>query len=207
MKMSSRESLLILVTLIVILIGVTYSVGEKKLAEWNESKLQEQQLLTKVVKSRKLISKKDQVNEDLHALKEQLPEYPLERPVTSELLRSLEKMATDNGLALTSRDPGKEEELGQLDLYEFSITCKWKGDLKALVRFLYALQIQGANLDIRQLTVSTDRNNKTGLKGSFTVDYAYSRTNGEEVQPAPALPSAPGQQPPTEVKEGNNRDG
>ena len=190
MKMSSRESFLVLLTLIIVLLGVSYSVGEKKFAEWNESKSQEQRLIKKLVKSRKLISKKAQINEDLHALKEQLPEYPLDRPVTAELLRNLEKMATDNGLTLTSRDPGKEEELGQLDLYEFSITCKWQGKLEALVRFLYALQIQGANLDIRQLSVSADKKNQQLLKGSFTVDYAYSRTNGEEAQPVPVPPPA-----------------
>jgi hypothetical protein len=89
-------------------------------------------------------------------------------------------VASEKKLAITRRQTGKEEEVG--DVYELPIECKnWEGTLDSMVGFLYGLREEGAMLDVRQIYI---RPAAPGyLKGTFTLYCAYMR--GEVVEEEP----------------------
>ena len=188
MKISTRETVLGWLTMVVILFGVTCLVGQSRLAEWKEVGKVKAGLKDRRVLAEHLLDQREQVNKDLDEFRNQIPQHPMGKDVTAELLKTLEKTASDNGLTLLRREPDKEKSVG--DLYELSITCSWEAELDPLVRFLYALQVQGAILDIRQLTVTPGSGVPGRLKGNFTVDCAYTRPSSGlgSVQVQPEAP-------------------
>ena len=185
MKISNRETLLGWITTVVVLFGVTYWVGQSRFAEWKDVGKVRAGLKERRRIAERLLEQKETVNKDLDEFRKQIPQHPAGKDVTSELLKMLERTASDNGLVLLRREPDKEKSVG--DLYELSINCSWEAELDPLVRFLYALQVQGAILDIRQLTVTPGSGAPGRLKGNFTVDCAYTRPSSGlgtvEVQP------------------------
>ncbi len=78
---------------------------------------------------------------------------------------------------LTRTNSEKEENIG--DLYEAAIECNWEGGLEPLVRLLYAIQVQGATVDMRQLTITPGKA-KNQLKGSFKVYFAFTRSEADK---------------------------
>ncbi|MFH0879500.1 MAG: GspMb/PilO family protein [Lentisphaerota bacterium] len=173
MKISDRELGLAWMTAVVVLLGTTYWLGEPKLKEWEEFSSARQLLTERRVEAERWLNEKDGVEQRLNVLRKTLPKYPPEQDVMEELLRTIERLASEHSLTLIRRETDKERSVG--DLYEVAITCTWEGELDALVHFLYALQVQGAILDIRQLGISPAQGGSGRLKGNFTVDCAYSR--------------------------------
>ena len=175
MKLTSREITLAWLTMVVVVLGITAFIGTPKFKEWRESRKQIQELVMRKRMAERVLQDKEDIDQRLQSFRDQLPQYPEGRDVTSEMLKNLEKMAQKHGVALLRRDPSKERQVG--DLYEVGINCRWEGDLESVVHFLYDLQSQGAILDIRELNISpsNDRHGGEKLKGSFTVDYAYTR--------------------------------
>ena len=187
MKISIRETMLGWMTVVVVLFGVTYWLGGPRLDEWKEVAKVRATFKGRMVTANRLLEMKDSVNGELDVFRKQIPQHPVGVDVTAELLKMLEKTASDSGLVLLRREPDKEKTVG--DLCEVSINCSWESELEALVRFLYALQVQGAILDIRQLTVTPGQGGPGRLKGNFTVDCAYTRPSSG-LGPAQAPPGA-----------------
>lgn len=175
MKLNAREKRLALITLVALWLGGTYWVGEPRFFEWRQNQEQIATLQQQREHLERLLERSDDLTDRLEELRKDLPRHPIGADVTSQLLRNLERFAEENNFLLTRREPEAERRLGELDVYELGITCSWDANLSALVRFLYALQSQGANVDIRQLTVAPVQGSPERLRGNFTVDYAYSR--------------------------------
>ncbi|OGV47473.1 MAG: hypothetical protein A2X46_14215 [Lentisphaerae bacterium GWF2_57_35] len=173
MKVSNREIYLGWATLVAVLLAGTYWLGEAKLKEWDEFSTARQALNVRLQEAEVWANRQGVVDKSLDAIRQQLPRYPVGQDVTAELLKTLERTAQSHNLTLLRREPDKEKSVG--DLYEVAINCSWEGELDALVHFLYALQVQGAMLDIRQLTITPGQGGPGRLKGNFTVDCAYSR--------------------------------
>ena len=173
MKISTRELGLAWATAMVLILAGTYWFGQPKAKAWKEAAKERQDLQGRMKEIDHLLSDQTNINQRLDALRKQLPSHPQGKDVTAELLMTLEKTAQQHGLVLLRREPEKEKSVG--DLYEVAINCTWESSLDALVHFLYALQIQGAILDIRQLTVTPGQGGPDRLKGNFTVDCAYTR--------------------------------
>jgi hypothetical protein len=198
MKIAARELNLLGITLAVVLLALTYLALEPRFQEWTEFRTQREDLLARQETARQLLDSREAVESRLAEFRQGLPVFPEGKKVEAELLLALEKMAGQQGLALTRREADAERQAG--DLYETSITCYWEGDLTGLVNFLYAQQSQGAVSDVRQLSVQptggqgvpADR-----LKGTFTMDYAYRREAGatestpETASPVPAAEAQP----------------
>ncbi len=174
MKLNKRESRLAVITLIAVLIGVTWLMGEPRYEEWQANQEESELLARRQAAAQRLLDQTDALDERLATLREELPQHPRDADVTSQLLRNLQQFADQHGLLLLRREPEPEREVG--DLYELAITCTWEGELSALVHFLYALQAQGAIVDVRQLTITPSQGDPSRLRGTFTVDYAYSRS-------------------------------
>lgn len=178
MKLSPRESVLALATLVAVLIGLTFWQGGPRYDEWKKSSQEMEFLLRRQAAAQRLINQREELNERLDRLRERLPQYPVDTDVTSQMLRSLEGAAVQHDLLLLRREPEPERQIS--DLFELSITCTWEGELSALVHFLYALQTQDAIVDVRQLTITPVQGAPNRLRGNFTADYAYSRKGADQ---------------------------
>jgi len=99
----------------------------------------------------------------------------LDKDVTADSLKEVQRLATMSQLNLRSLEPDKERQVGDLSLYELSITCNWQGSLESLVTFMAHLQARGAVMDVRSINVAPIPKQQGQLKGSFTVDTAFSR--------------------------------
>lgn len=173
MNLSTREIGLAWVTMVAVVLGGTYWFSQPKLQEWKDAKEAQQTLGWRAKEAEHLLSGREEIDQRLAKLREELPSHPQGKDVTAEILRMIERMAQKHSLTLLRREADKERNVG--DLYEVSITCTWEGELDAVVHFLYALQSQGAILDVRQLSMSPIPGGAVRLKGNCTVDYAYTR--------------------------------
>lgn len=172
--LSPRETRLAIITLIAVLFGLTFFIGEPRYEEWKQNNQEMELLVQRQAAAQRLLDQTDELEKRLASLREALPRYEEGTDVTAQILRNLQRFADEHNFLLLRREPQPEREIG--DLYELAITCTWEGELDALVHFLYALQSQGAIVDIRQLTITPVQRAGNQLRGTLTVDYAYSRT-------------------------------
>ena len=173
MKLNRREVVLGTVTAAVLLLWGSWMAFEPRWEDLREAKRRAREYEMIVQRSEKLLAGRERWNERLAAQRENLPGFPQEAEVTAELLRQLERMAREHGLTLLKAMP-EEEERGA-ELYSIAIHYTWEGNLEALVRFLYALQIDVGNMDVRRLNISPMSREEQLLKGGFTVDAAFTR--------------------------------
>lgn len=173
MKLSGREAVLAWGAVVVLTLGATWWLGQPALKEWKDFAGQRDALDRRQRSAARLLEDQPEVEQRLADLRKQLPSYPVGRDVTAELMRILERTARDHRLNLLRREPEREKSAGEL--FEVAIQCTWEGDLEGVVRFLYALQNQSVILDIRQLTVNPSPGQPGRLRGTFTLDCAYSR--------------------------------
>jgi hypothetical protein len=111
-----------------------------------------------------------------------LPTYGKTEAVGAELLRQVRRLADENRVRTTRMTPDLETNIG--DLYEQAIEVTWEAGLEPLVRFLYAVQVAGATLDIRQMTMTPSQGDQ--LKGNLKIFFAYQRVS--ETAPAGETP-------------------
>ena len=173
MNVSQRELTMGMVTLALVVLGGTYMLGRPMLQKWGAAGAIRQRMAEENKFSTRLINQREDAVKHLDELRGTLPKYRPDQPVTAELLKLIKKTADENQLVLSRLEPDKESQVG--DLSEVAIDCQWDGSLEALTHFLYAVQVQGAILDIRQLNVSPMQGAAGRLKGNFSVFCAFSR--------------------------------
>ncbi|MEI8138758.1 MAG: hypothetical protein WCI03_02705 [bacterium] len=171
MKISPREMVLVWVTGIVALAGLTFFLVDPQLKEWKVLSEKKATLTREVEKQKYLISQAPKWETQLKSLKKRLPTHPQGKDVSTDLQILIERLAKANNLNLISRDAEKETLKGSM--YEVAINCKWEGKLASLTRFLFDLQKEDVILDISQLSIAP--NEKLVLRGGFTVYCSYSR--------------------------------
>ncbi len=197
MTYSRKETSIIVLALFVLLIGLSYLIGMPLLAEWEKSGRLREKTIKANDEARALINERANWETELTALRGRLPKYRPDQPVTAELLKTIKRTADEHQISISRMEPDKEQKVG--DLSEVAIDCMWDGTLDSIVRFLYAVQGQGAILDIRQLTISPAQGVAGRLKGNFTVFCAFSREIPEApaaAEPAEVQPALPEGQAP-----------
>ena len=171
MKISKRETLLVLITLTAILFGLTYWLAGSRIAEQRRIKQDKARLLHQIELHKRILAEKDVWYARLEELQSQLPLYDEKTSITAELLKLIKRTADEHGLDLVRTQPYREEQTGSL--YELGVSCNWEGKLESLVRFLYDLQKQGVRFDVLQLNAQPDAQRDRILKGSMIIDCAY----------------------------------
>lgn len=177
MIFSRRDFNMVIIILAVILFGLTYLLAEPMIRQWKDAS----EARTRVNRDRglaeRLINTRGELENKLEGLRSTLPSYDVNEAVGAELLRKVRSLADENRVATTRITPSEEESIG--DLFEQALECSWEAELEPLIRFLYAVQIAGATLDIRQMTVAPSREQQ--LKGNVKIYFAYTRHETEEV--------------------------
>lgn len=171
MKISPREMILVWITGVVALLGLTFFLVDPQIKEWKILAGKKDTLEREVEKQKYLIAQAPKWDAELKTLKKKLPTHPQGKDVSTDLQILIARLAKANNLNLVSRDAEKETLKG--NMYEVAINCKWEGKLAALTHFLFDLQKEDVILDISQLSISS--NEKLVLRGGFTVYCSYSR--------------------------------
>lgn len=193
MKISSREQVLACITGAVVILGGTWYFGAPMIDDWKSAIVERRKLGDERKVAQRLIDQRPEWQVRYDELRGRIPKHGPTAPVTAEMLKNVKRLADQHGVTLSRIEPDKEKING--DLSEVAIECAWESALEPLVQFLYAVQTQGAILDIRQLTIAPAQGVAGRLKGNFTVFFAFSR-EGAAQEPGKAV-VPPAQQPPT----------
>jgi hypothetical protein len=170
-KISKREMLLCLATLIAVLFGVTYWLAGTRIAEQRHIKMEKARLLRQIEVHKRIIAEKENWYGRLKELQDQLPVFDEKISITAELLKNIKRVADDTRVDLVRTQPYSEKQIGTL--YELGVSCNWEGTLDSLVHFLYELQKQGIRFDVQQLSIQPDPQRDRVLKGSLMINCAY----------------------------------
>lgn len=189
MRMSSREALLVWATGLAALAGLTYWFVDPRVKTWKETVDTRDTIARRIVLARSQQQQRPEWDWRMHDLLQRVSQYPADRDVIADYLKTLERLAKDNNLALIQRKPQKEKKHGEL--YELTIDCTWEGELEALIRFLYALETENVTMDIDDLTVALIPGGKGKMKGNFALLCIYSRSTDKRAaaitNPAPTV--------------------
>jgi Tfp pilus assembly protein PilO len=178
-KISKRETILVLVTLTAVLFGLTYWLAGSRIETQKTIGEEKARLLRQIELHRRILAAQTNWNSRLTELQAQLPVYDSNISITAELLKEIKRTADQYQLDLVRTQPYREEQIGSL--YELGVSCSWRGELEALVRFLYELQTQGIRFDVRQINIQPDAGQEGILKGSMIIDCAYRKGTARAV--------------------------
>lgn len=198
MIFSRRDFNMVIIMIIVLVAGLTYLLADPMIRQWRETSTVLERLALDRSVAQRLLNNRPELEGRLAGLRATLPSYGKTEAVGAELLRQVRRLADENRVTTTRITPDQEKSIG--DLYEQALECTWEADLDSFVRFLYAVQIAGATLDIRQMTVTPAAGNR--LKGNLKMFFAYARIDAAAVEegtadvpaaaPAPEAPAVPG---------------
>lgn len=192
MKMSTRELVLLFLTLTIGLFGGTAILARPKLDEWQTLKKSQAETAEEITKNEYLIAQRDRWDARFNELKTKLPQYPVDQKMDIYWMSVMEKLAGDNALIIIKRQQKAEEKEG--DVYELPIDCReWEGSLDAIVGFMVDLQKDGAMLDIREIAMKP--NNDKILRGRFLLHCAYTREQSPDTGAATGPAPAPAPEP------------
>lgn len=172
MKVSKRESFMILACITVILGVSTYLFAEKKIKGWKVMGVAKADLLAELELDQRLVDQRGDWEQQLEELTSRLKSYPASQEVTPQFMSEIDELGRSHGLGIGRQLPEKERDLG--NLYEVSFKSSFEGSLESLVRFLFALQNKGPVFTVKSLEVKPTGNGDE-LEGFVTVDCAYSR--------------------------------
>ena len=172
MKISVRESYLMLLTVSVVLIGLTAVLGRSKIEELRDLRRQQQEYRDSIERNRRLLSQKDKWEKRMEQNKGLMLTVAKDKKMDVFLTEKMEKLAGRRNLKIIRHEIGKEHKEGLV--YELPIECRdWEGTIDSLVHFLFDIQDRDAMLDIRYLRIKPK--NKTIRKGRFSLYCAYMR--------------------------------
>ena len=175
MKMSPRETVLVLATGAVALFGGSALLGRSKIDEWKDLNRQQAAVRSQIEQDKKMLVERPRWQKEFQKLRGMLPQYPLDKKMDVHWLSVMDELAKKHGINITQRQVGEEKRVG--DIYELPIECKdWDGQLDAMVHFLFDLQAEGAMLDVRQMMVKPkEPRTDDSLRGRVTLYCAYTR--------------------------------
>ena len=173
MKISTREMILGIATVAVILFGFTYWLGSSKISTMKDMGEEKVRLRRQVELHKRILDERDKWVGRLNELQSQLPVYDRKFPATVALPKEIKRMADRHKLSLPLTQPEGEQQVGSL--YELSVRCDWQGKLDAIVHFLYDLHTKGIRFDVRQINIKPIAKLEGQLKGSMIINCAYRR--------------------------------
>jgi len=174
MSINRREQSLLAIMGTVILFGVLGFSFRDQLASFNEKRDRFQTLDRLRKDERNLLTQEQAWREKYEGLRDLMPIFGAKDQVDVFWMSRVQTLAEEEGVTIIRPQAGKETLVG--DVYEFSIEYReWEGTLEAFARFLFALQNEGAMLDVRNLTIRPHPQQKDKLRGSFTLYCAFMR--------------------------------
>jgi hypothetical protein len=178
MKISKREMLIGLITIFIVLFGLTYWLAESQIAEQREIAEKKELLKRQIDLHKRILDEKESWTGRLTELQAELPVYKTGISVSGTILTTINDLAHKHGLDLIKSRPEKEKQIGTL--YEISVICDWQGELDELIHFLYEINEQGLRFDVREISVRPDAKQIGMLRGDMIIQCAYRRGDTEQ---------------------------
>jgi Tfp pilus assembly protein PilN len=176
-KLKQRETVLLVVTALAALYGVTSLLAGQYIDKWQRLHATELQLSQRIEAQEGLLQQSERWTQELAALEGVLPRFEQGRQAGVFWLNVVQNAADQHKLLLKSIDDGDPKLEG--GAYELPIDCRaWEGTLDALIHFLFALQRDGAMIDTQYLRITAKDKNKTLRSGRFTLSCAYIQDEG-----------------------------
>lgn len=190
MSLTRREVIMVSATSAVVLGLVSWLIASPMVKTIDTARTAKAKLQTEKNALEKLINQRTSTVAQLEGLRAQLPRFRPDEQVSAQIVASVKKIADEQSLTISRLDPDVEKPIG--DISEIAIDCAWEGTLESISHFLHAVQVQGAMLDVRQLSAQPHPSTtKSGLlKGNFKLFYAFMRVKPEPPKPAPAAATA-----------------
>lgn len=188
MTLSKRELYLAGATVLILVFGGSFLLGQPLVRQWKNSATETARLRDENRLNARLIRQQDELTTRLEAIRSRLPRYRPNQQVKAELMQTVKRLADQHQVALTRMEPEEEKQVG--DLSEIAINCQWEGSLESVTRLLYAVQADASILDVRQLSIAPAQAAAGRLKGTFAIHCAFSRTDDVAKPAAPAAPPA-----------------
>lgn len=188
MSLTRREMILVGATTTVVVGLVSWVIAAPQIAKIRTAHAAVAKLQNERTVLEKLINQRGAMERQIAELRAQLPRFRQDEQVSAQILLQVRRIAEENQLTVSRLEPSAEVPIG--DLSEVAIECTWDGTLDSVTRFLYAVQAQGAMLDVRQLSVQPAQNTTQAgrLRGNFKMFYAFMR---EKAGPKPATNAPP----------------
>jgi len=173
-NISRREQSLLVITTMVVLFSILGLTLRKQLEKFSEQRVRLQNLENLRREERVLLSVEEAWRKKYEAVQDLMPVFDAKEQVEAFWGRRMQTLATQVGVTINNSRSGSQNQVG--DVYEFTIECReWTGTLEAFAKFLFALQNEGAMLDIRDLTIRPHPQQKELVRGTFTLYCAYMR--------------------------------
>jgi hypothetical protein len=180
MNVSHREKIMLGITVLILLYGVLGLTMRKRIDNLRQLHNTRREMQAVLDNRLDLLARSQDWDDQYSELADMLPVFEQQRQVTTYWLSIMDRLATQNNLAIIRRQVSEEKRVG--DAYEMQIDCKdWEGTLEGLVRFLYDLQAEGAMLDVRNMFIRPAPNKPSLLRGSFVLYCAYLREENATV--------------------------
>jgi Tfp pilus assembly protein PilO len=167
MKITQRERRLFAITITVVVIVISYLLIVPLLRGWRDvrAKLVTQQRELTVVQA--TIQREGQWRKEYDELKQKLGQHTESVQQISDVLKTIEEVATKSGVQVTSRRPLLEEDKGVYRV--LPVQCSVEATTESLVRFLFALQTGAGFVSVEQLQVSPRPENPAILRCDIQV--------------------------------------
>ena len=179
MSISTKDKQLLVIIGLILVFGITLANLRKCLDNISIKQRTLQTAEENIAMQKELIEAKDIWAKRYEDKKPQMPVFKPGVQVDTYWLNIMDLAAERHGVKIRNRHSGEETKVS--DVFEFPIEVKdWESELEPFVNFMYALQAEGAMLDIRTLNITPISNKPGLLKGSFVLYCAYMRDDSAE---------------------------
>lgn len=176
MSMLKSEKILGAVTLFVVAFGLLGTQVRSRLDIISKTSGKVDELSARLQTQRELIASARDWKDRYDQVKNQMRVFEKGIQVDTYWLNIMDLAAENYGVKIRNRSVKEETIIS--DVYEFPIEVReWEATLESFLRFMHAMQSEGAMLNIRELKVSPVPNRQGILKGSFVLYCAYMRGN------------------------------
>ena len=181
-KMSLRDIAIVLAVVVLALYGLAAVLWFMTLErDWAKSAKAYDAAVKTYRKEANLIARRDELQQQYQEEEEKIPVLGENELANATWMGRLGSIASENNVAVSRQNYGKEEQEGVLNKLE--IDLEWTASLQSLVKFLYALETADhAMFDVRSIGVSNSGKNTGYLKGKMTICCAYLREEEEEAK-------------------------
>ena len=173
--LSQRELRLAMLTGLVVVAGLTWTVVRGQLTELREARQREESAQLEQLRQQGMMRKRPDLIRQLQIVRGQLPRHPEGRDLKPEFARQVQALAGQAGLQLTGLTPEPEEALTDLGLHRSAVQGSWSGPPEAIIGFLVELQQLGPVADVQELRIRNRSGNRPELTGTFTLEFVYAR--------------------------------
>ena len=188
MSMTKREKVLAAATVLVVAFGLAGTQARSRVEAIREKSATAAALADRIRMQRELIGAAADWAARYDGVKDQMPVFERGKQVDTYWLNIMDLAAEQYGVKIRNRSAKQETVMS--DVCEFPIEVReWEATLEAFVKFVHAIQSEGAMLDMREMRVAPLPNRPGILKGSFTLYCAYMRGDAAQAASAQAVSS------------------